>query len=118
MARDLRRNYCQTPFKLLEHRELWSLYRQLFWGPSGADRIFPGEQSGHLVIFQQLMGLKEPVLLFDISVHVGTLAAIFCYYFKDILRLAAAFFRCCPGVNPKVAGRFPRKPWLKAGWRG
>ena len=59
----------------------------------GLTEFFPVSSSGHLVIFQQLMGLKEPVLLFDISVHVGTLAAIVGYYFKDILRLVAAFFQ-------------------------
>ena len=67
----------------------------------GLTEFFPVSSSGHLVIFQQLMGLKEPVLLFDISVHVGTLAAIFCYYFKDILRLAAAFFQVLPWGEPK-----------------
>lgn len=67
----------------------------------GLTEFFPVSSSGHLVIFQQLMGLNEPVLLFDISVHVGTLAAILCYYVKDILRLATAFFRVFPWKEPK-----------------
>lgn len=57
----------------------------------GLTEFFPVSSSGHLVIFQQMMGLKEPVLLFDISVHVGTLAAIVFYYIKDIFRLISAF---------------------------
>ena len=85
----------------------------------GLTEFFPVSSSGHLVIFQQLMGLTEPVLLFDISVHVGTLAAIVCYYFKDILRLVTAFFQVFPwgkpgsgrAVSPEILAE-SRMAWL------
>jgi len=53
----------------------------------GLTEFFPVSSSGHLVVFQQMMGIKEPVLLFDISVHVGTLAAIVVYFFNDIISI-------------------------------
>ncbi|MDA3898576.1 MAG: undecaprenyl-diphosphate phosphatase [Desulfobacteraceae bacterium] len=59
----------------------------------GLTEFFPVSSSGHLVIFQQMMGLKEPVLIFDISVHVGTLAAIVVYFFNDIIRIFKSFLR-------------------------
>jgi len=59
----------------------------------GLTEFFPVSSSGHLVIFQQMMGLKEPVLMFDISVHVGTLAAIVLYYFNDIIRIFKSLIR-------------------------
>ena len=57
----------------------------------GLTEFFPVSSSGHLVIFQQMMGLKEPVLIFDISVHMGTLAAIVIYFFKDIINIGFRF---------------------------
>ncbi len=50
----------------------------------GLTEFLPVSSSGHLVIFQNLFGLKEPELFFDISVHVGTLAAIVIFFWKEI----------------------------------
>jgi len=63
----------------------------LLGGIQGLTEFFPVSSSGHLVIFQQMMGLTEPVLMFDISVHVGTLAAILVYFFNDIIRIFKSF---------------------------
>src|SRR6056297_228802 len=59
----------------------------------GLTEFFPVSSSGHLVIFQQLFGLREPALLFDVCVHGGTLLAVVAYFYKDIERMALAFFR-------------------------
>ena len=53
----------------------------------GLTEFLPVSSSGHLVISQHLLGFCEPEILFDISVHVGTLAAIFFYFASDIRRL-------------------------------
>ena len=42
----------------------------------GLTEFLPVSSSGHLVLFQNLFGLREPELLFDICLHVGTLAAV------------------------------------------
>jgi undecaprenyl-diphosphatase len=73
----------------------------------GLTEFFPVSSSGHLVIFQQMMGLREPVLMFDISVHVGTLAAIFVYYFADILRIFTALIRPVASLKTRDAQALP-----------
>lgn len=50
----------------------------------GITEFFPVSSSGHLVIIQGLFGMKEPLLAFDIFLHIGTLAAILIYFRKDI----------------------------------
>jgi len=51
----------------------------------GLTEFLPISSSGHLVIFQHLVGLKEPELLLDISLHIGTLLAI-CIFFRSDIR--------------------------------
>ncbi|MDA3835335.1 MAG: undecaprenyl-diphosphate phosphatase [Spirochaetales bacterium] len=53
----------------------------------GLTEFLPVSSSGHLVMFQHLFGLKEPELFFDISVHVGTLAAIVIFFRKEIISI-------------------------------
>ena len=59
----------------------------------GLTEFLPVSSSGHLVLFQNLLGLKEPLLAFDISVHVGTLFAVVIYFFKDIIGILKALAR-------------------------
>ena len=42
----------------------------------GLTEFLPVSSSGHLVIFQNLFGLKQPDLFFDVALHFGTLLAI------------------------------------------
>jgi len=56
----------------------------------GLTEFLPVSSSGHLVLFQNLLGLKGPLLAFDISVHVGTLFAVVIYFFKDIIGILKA----------------------------
>lgn len=53
----------------------------------GITEFLPVSSSGHLVIFQNLMGLKPPVI-FDIFVHVGTLAAILFYFRHQLIKIS------------------------------
>jgi len=50
----------------------------------GLTEFLPVSSSGHLVIFQNLIGLKNPELLLDISLHVGTLLAVLIFFRADI----------------------------------
>lgn len=50
----------------------------------GLTEFLPVSSSGHLVLFQKLMGFNAPELLFDISVHVGTLFAVLMVFRVDI----------------------------------
>ncbi len=53
----------------------------------GLTEFLPISSSGHLVLFQKVLGITEPTLTFDISVHVGTLLAVFAAFRKEILSL-------------------------------
>jgi len=51
----------------------------------GLTEFLPISSSGHLVLFQNLLGLREPELLFDSALHLGTLVAV-CVYFRSDLK--------------------------------
>jgi undecaprenyl-diphosphatase len=51
----------------------------------GLTEFIPVSSSAHLVIFQHLFGLNEPVIFFDICLHLGTLLAVI-LFLKDDLR--------------------------------
>lgn len=50
----------------------------------GLTEFLPISSSGHLVIFQHLLGMKEPPITFDVFVHMGTLVAVFIVFWPDI----------------------------------
>jgi len=51
----------------------------------GVAEFLPISSSGHLVILHKLMGIKEPEIFFDIFLHLGTLAAIFIVFGREIV---------------------------------
>ncbi len=53
----------------------------------GLTEFLPVSSSGHLVLAQRLLGLQENMLFFDIVLHVGTLAAVCLFYWRDLLGL-------------------------------
>lgn len=53
----------------------------------GLTEFFPVSSSGHLVLFQNLFGLKEPQIFVDVMLHVGTLFSLFVFLRRDLLRL-------------------------------
>ncbi|MCF8113575.1 MAG: undecaprenyl-diphosphate phosphatase [Desulfotignum sp.] len=69
----------------------------------GLTEFLPVSSSGHLVLGQLFFGITEPVLAFDISVHMGTLGAVVVVYFADIRAMVAALAAC----GAKIAGRKP-----------
>ncbi len=53
----------------------------------GITEFLPISSSGHLVILHHLIGFKEPEVLFDIFLHIGTLFSIIFVFWQDILGL-------------------------------
>lgn len=51
----------------------------------GVTEFFPISSSGHLVILQNLFGVKEPMLAFDVFLHFGTIVSVLIFFRKDIL---------------------------------
>jgi undecaprenyl-diphosphatase len=70
-----------------------NLYAIILGIVQGLTEFLPISSSGHLVLFQRLMGLKEPELLFDISVHIGTLVAICLVFYNEITSIISAILK-------------------------
>ncbi len=58
----------------------------------GLTEFLPISSSGHLVIFQHFLGVKEPGIYFEVAVHLGTLVSIGIVFWKDIIGMLHAFF--------------------------
>ena len=70
----------------------------------GLTEFLPISSSGHLVLAQQFLGLKEPLVFFDVMLHVGTLAAVLVVYRRSIGKLAIG------GFSTLGNAQFWRKP--------
>ncbi len=58
----------------------------------GLTEFLPISSTAHLAVIPWLFGWKDPGLTFDIALHVGTLAAVLIYFFRDwVLVLAHGF---------------------------
>ena len=72
-----------------------SVLSSIFLGlVQGVAEFLPISSSGHLSLFQNFFGLvsAEGSLFFDVLLHLGTLIAVFVYYWKDIVALVKEFF--------------------------
>lgn len=70
----------------------------------GLTEFLPVSSSGHLSLFQFLLGTEsETSLLFDVLLHMGTLLAVFIVYYRTIWELFLEFFRL---VKDIFTGRF------------
>lgn len=59
----------------------------------GATEFVPISSSGHLVIVPWLLGWGQPSLLFDTTVHWGTLLAVVVYFRRDLWELFTAWLK-------------------------
>jgi undecaprenyl-diphosphatase len=72
----------------------------------GLTEFLPISSSGHLVLLQQLLGFKEPELLFDICLHFGTLIAVCAVFFKDIRSIVSTLWHL-PALIQSAGGFKP-----------
>jgi undecaprenyl-diphosphatase len=78
--------------------------------------FLPISSTAHLALVPRLLGWNNPELNsldFDIALHVGTLAALVVYFFRDWLQLAAQAVGLSYGYDP-VLGRNRKLFWLLA----
>ena len=83
----------------------------------GLTEFLPVSSSGHLVLFQHLFGMKEPMLAFDVALHAGTLAALLVYFRKEVVAIVADFFSflkkgSCSCASSTTPGDRPSGLWL------
>ena len=69
----------------------------------GATEFLPVSSSGHLSLAQHFMGVQNTSLLFNVMLHIGTLAAVVLVYRRLILRLLLALVSL---VRDVFTGRF------------
>lgn len=76
-------------------RCIMNIIQSVFLGiVQGITEFLPVSSSGHLAILQNLFHINtESTMLFDILLHIGTLAAVFTVYHKDIRKMITAFFQ-------------------------
>jgi undecaprenyl-diphosphatase len=56
----------------------------------GLTEFIPVSSKSHLVLVPYLLGWQEPGLAFIVALHLGTLAAVLCYFRRELLTMAAA----------------------------
>ena len=59
----------------------------------GLTEFLPVSSSAHLLVVPWLLGWEEPGLAFDAALHLGTLAAVLVYFWRDLLAMAQALPR-------------------------
>ena len=71
-----------------------SIFQAIILGVlQGIAEFLPISSSGHLSVAQKLFGLSDVPLLFDVMLHLATLAAVILYFRKKIARLFVILFR-------------------------
>ncbi len=59
----------------------------------GASEFLPISSSGHLVLVPAVLNWDPPPLVFDTTVHLGTLLAVVVMFWRDICRLLSSWWR-------------------------
>ena len=80
----------------------------------GLTEFLPVSSSGHLVIFQTLLGFETPPILFDVLVHLATLTAVIIYFWKRLIKLSQIEIKLMiVGTIPAVIAGFVLEPFLE-----
>ena len=58
----------------------------------GVTEFVPVSSSGHLVLVPWLFRWPQPELVFDTTLHLGTLVAVLAFFWRDCLELLAAWW--------------------------
>ena len=58
----------------------------------GLTEFLPISSTAHLALVPWLFGWPDPGLGFDIALHIGTLAAIVIYFYRDWVQIVAQGF--------------------------
>ncbi len=80
----------------------------------GLTEFLPISSTAHLVVIPRLLGWPPHSLAFDIALHVGTLAAVILYFFRDWVQVLAQGFGLNIGGDPVLA-RNRKLLWLLVG---
>ncbi len=79
----------------------------------GLTEFLPISSTAHLVVIPRLLGWHDPGLAFDLALHLGTVAAVVLYFFRDWLQILGQGFGLQTGADP-VLRRNRGLLWLLA----
>ena len=81
----------------------------------GLTEFLPVSSSGHLVLFQKILGMKNAELFFDVAVHLGTLLAVIVVFRLEIMRIITALVQLIFWAGPKktIRQKVESDPQLK-----
>jgi len=68
----------------------------------GLTEFLPVSSSGHLVLAEEILGVKQPGVAFEVLVHLGTLVAVTIYYRRRLWALGRAVFDRTMGSERKM----------------
>jgi undecaprenyl-diphosphatase len=63
----------------------------------GMTEFLPISSRAHLIIVPWIFGWPDPGLTFDVALHLGTLAALLIYFYKDWVRLTLSAMKLLKG---------------------
>jgi undecaprenyl-diphosphatase len=70
-----------------------NIFQAILYGlVQGVTEFLPVSSTAHLVLLPWLLGWKDPGVVFDVAVHLGTAAAVILFFIKDWIRLIHAGF--------------------------
>ena len=82
----------------------------------GLTEFLPVSSSGHLAIFENILNVDESnVLFFAAMLHLGTLAAVFVVYWKDIVDLIVEFFGALKDLGQTKSLQINKNPTRRLG---
>ncbi len=91
-------------------------FQALFLGIlQGLTEFLPISSSGHLVLLPALMGWGKPSLVFETTVHLGTLLALLAVFWREIGRLLAAWWRGIRRGQPLATSESRLAWWILLG---
>ena len=81
----------------------------------GLTEFLPVSSSGHLVLFQKILGMKHAELFFDVAVHLGTLLAVIVVFRLEIKKIITALVQLIFLAGPKktIRQKVESDPQLK-----
>jgi undecaprenyl-diphosphatase len=70
-----------------------NIFQAIIYGiVQGITEFLPVSSTAHLTLLPWLFGWKDPGVVFDVAVHLGTAAAVILFFIKDWIRLIKAGF--------------------------
>jgi undecaprenyl-diphosphatase len=76
----------------------------------GLTEFLPISSSGHLGLVQNLFGLKENIVTFNVIVHAGTLVAVLIFFRRELLALITSLLQAL--INKSVKAIPSQIPYL------